>query len=93
MPLYLRRQRSVQHSANLLQALLSSVISEFVRLVPVTLWLRSEYFGFRKLSSKQTARVSLCILYVAGAFQQVLQSRFLFPALGGMKIFKRLNGS
>ena len=72
------------------QAQISSVISEFVRLVSITLWLRSEHFGFRKLSSNQTVCVSPCTLYVAGAFQQVPQSCFLLPALGSMQILKDL---
>lgn len=70
------------------QARISSVISEFFRLVSITLSLRGVHFGFRRLSSKQIACVSLCTLYVAGAFQQVLQSCFLLPALCSVQILK-----
>ena len=71
------------------QARVSSVILEFVRLVSVTLCLRGEHFSFRKLSSKQTV-FKLPVLSVACAFQQVLLSCFLLPALGSMQILKDL---
>lgn len=65
-------------------------------IVSIPLWLRGELFSFRKLSSEQTVGVSLCALYIAGAFQQVLQSWGFFYLLWGplqfLKDLVALNG-